>query len=247
MFKSIATWALVASSAAVVIAGPVPEVDARDLAEPMPLLARSFGSEAIELEAREPEDIEMEARDIEARAGKTISAIATFDNLLAGGDTRREIGNYGALQWQAINVAKIGTNNLLGVNAFSKPNVAVYGAVTGVTKNTPTITSQYSGSKTASFSIDSFYFGCNAGTLLTLIAVPTNCKLAIAGYDKSNKLIAYQSFLFTKTISLTANMVKAQLPATFKGLNRVVVLSSYSAGILGATLIDNFNYTVTAV
>lgn len=102
MFKSIATWALVASSAAVVIAGPVPEVDARDLAEPMPLLARSFGSEAIELEAREPEDIEMEARDIEARAGKTISAIATFDNLLAGGDTRREIGNYGALQWQAI-------------------------------------------------------------------------------------------------------------------------------------------------
>ena len=118
-----------------------------------------------------------------------------------------------------------------------------------MTKNIPTITTQYSGSKTASFSIDSFYFGCNAGTVLTLVAAPTHCRLAIAGYDKKNTVIAYQSFLFSPSISVTANMIKAQLNTQFsKGaLDHVVMLTSYSVGILGATLIDNFNYTVTAV
>ncbi|KAF7527681.1 hypothetical protein G7054_g10411 [Neopestalotiopsis clavispora] len=245
MFSSIAALVLLAAS--VVNAGPLPDIDPRDIAEPMPLVAREF--EMNQLAAREPESFELEDRDLEARAGKQIKALATFDTLLAGADTLRAIGNYGALQWQGINVAKIGSSISLGVNAFSKPNVAVYGALTQVTKNIPTITTQYSGSKTASFSIDSFYFGCNAGTVLTLVAAPTHCRLAIAGYDKKNTVIAYQSFLFSPSISVTANMIKAQLNTQFsKGaLDHVVMLTSYSVGILGATLIDNFNYTVTAV
>ncbi|ETS73487.1 hypothetical protein PFICI_14433 [Pestalotiopsis fici W106-1] len=247
MFKSIASLALLASSVAVSIAGPLPDIDPRDLAEPMPLVAREF--ELNQLQAREPEDFALEDRDLEARAGKTINAVATFDTLVAGGNTlTRAIGNYGALQWSGINVVKVGTNNLFGVNAYSKPNVAVYGAITNVLSNVPTIKTQYSGSKTASFSIDSFYFGCNAGTALTLVAAPTDCRLAIAGYDKSSKVIAYQSFIYRPAVAVTANMIKAQLNAQFKApLDHVVILTSYSVGILGATLIDNFNYTVTAV
>jgi hypothetical protein len=98
MFSSVAALVLLAAS--VVNAGPLPDIDPRDIAEPMPLVAREF--EMSQLAAREPESFELEDRDLEARAGKQIKALATFDTLLAGADTLRAIGNYGALQWQGI-------------------------------------------------------------------------------------------------------------------------------------------------
>jgi len=149
-------------------------------------------------------------------------------------------------------IAALKTTSLLaGIKAFSPTTVGAYGLLTNLLNNNPVITADFSGSKTLSFSMSSFYFGCTGVTT----AVPSKCRVAVSGYNKANKRIAYQYFDFVPTTSsiastlgltLASNMQYAKLPNTFTGLTYVRFATSYTGiGILGTTAIDNVKYSIT--
>ncbi|KAK6070707.1 hypothetical protein SCUP515_08316 [Seiridium cupressi] len=229
MLKSISTWVLVAS-AALAIAEPI-SLDARDLAEPMPLEAR-----------------EMETREVEARTVR--NGLATFDtdNISAGIAAVKELGYYGGVYYQGIDAVALGVNGkvVAGVKPASEPNVAAFGITTQVLRSKAAIRSNFTGSVTKSFSLKSLYFGCAVGTVESVASVAISCKFALAGYDAQSNLLAYQAFNFSPDKGLTSNMIKATFNSDFQDLVYVRLAATYGGlNILGATLIDNITYTIT--
>lgn len=133
---------------------------------------------------------------------------------------------------------------LTGLKPFSSPNVATYGSFSQLLNKVPVVTTQYSGSIVSNFSMSYFYYGCSTSSLTQLLSVPTKCNVAAAGYNRAGKLLAYQLFNYNPSSSLSANLQLGAFSTKFKGLDHVRFASTYSAGILGATQIDNLRYTL---
>ncbi|KAF2484077.1 hypothetical protein BDY17DRAFT_294940 [Neohortaea acidophila] len=104
---------------------------------------------------------------------KAIPVNATFDDLTALPITvpliENEIGNYDYLFWSSFYAASsevadtsISTTGLIGLIPQSPPNVAASEGATTNVFDTPTLYSNYTGSKTVYFDLKSFYFGCTA-------------------------------------------------------------------------------------
>ncbi|KAH6657985.1 hypothetical protein BKA67DRAFT_556879 [Truncatella angustata] len=253
MFKNIATWALLA--AALVQAAPATfdvdtELEIRDL-ELEAVLKRDL--EPFELETRgvelEDRDIELDDRDIETRASRTLSGLANFDAKVANSVPTKELGIYGGLFWQGFGLVRK-DSTLTGVRPFSAPNVAVYGPITRLTNNArAVVTTQYSGSIAANFTLSQFYYGCSTTTVLSTLALPTRCNVAAAGYNRAGKLLAYQLFPeYTPGVGLSANLVLGIFTNKFVGLDHVIFASTYSIGpLLGATVIDDVKYTLKTI
>lgn len=108
----------------------------------------------------------------------------------------------------------------------------------------PYIPTQYSGSVTATFDFESFYFGCELGTVETGASVPLSCNVTVTG-SKATAEIAQESFFFSvETSQALAPMIKAELSEKIKGLDTVTFSSEYESGQdIGATLLDNLSYT----
>ncbi|KAK9772792.1 hypothetical protein AB5N19_03223 [Seiridium cardinale] len=245
MYKSLATLALLA--AALVQAVPAP-IDAADVE----LDARDFELEDRDLEAAravldfelEARDFELDEREVDARATKTLNGLADFEKVDTSAAGLNQIGKYGGLFWSGIGAVNAGTGSkILGIQPVSPKNAAIYGTLTSAITTKPILTAQFSGSQTTSFSIDSLYFGC-VGQIAIL---PTRCVVALAGYDSTNKLIAFQKLLFNPAsgIKVTASMQYAKLNNQFKGLSYVRLASTYSGiNLLGSTLFDNIKYSI---
>ncbi|ETS73959.1 hypothetical protein PFICI_13825 [Pestalotiopsis fici W106-1] len=180
MFKSIATWALLASAA--VYAAPAEEISSRAV----------------------------------------LKGLADFERVSTTSQGTSQIGYYGGLQYNGLGAVTAGTSRrtIPGLYPRSGTNVAAFGnAASGL--GNPVITSQFSGSKTANFTIGSLFFGC-----VDASNQPVGCKLALAGYNSRGVLIAYQAFYFTPSGGATNNLSPAYLDA-FVGVSTVRLAAAY--------------------
>lgn len=130
-----------------------------------------------------------------------------------------------------------------GIEPKSYPNAGAYGLTADVTRTPPKITSDYPGSETEFFDFKSFYFGCVAGAVTSVASAPVECELTVIGYNSSHE-VARQTFTYSPGIALRADMMRADLSDEFRGINHATFESKHDVtGVLGATLLDDLNYT----
>lgn len=153
------------------------------------------------------------------------------------------IGTYQDLVWDRFNVINIG-NALTGVAAQSKPNVAVQYIISGSSvSNTATL--KPASSKTAYFSLQSFYFGCVPSSQETAAGAAIPCTLTLTGKRKG-KVVVTQDISFTPA-GLTGLLVSPMKKQEFAGAwTNVDEVDFQQTGLLGAAtsvLYDNVKYT----
>lgn len=120
---------------------------------------------------------------------------------------------------------------------------------------------------TDTFDFESFYFGCVVMTLeavcfpfsrlniyqgtvaniyIQVASVPLSCDVTVTGF-KASLEVARETFSFEYdllTDLLTADVVKAELSDTFKGIDSATFSTEYDiSDAVGATLLDNLSYT----
>ncbi|KAH6645335.1 hypothetical protein BKA67DRAFT_696426 [Truncatella angustata] len=228
MLKNIATFVILA--AAFVKGFPVVDNTAVEL-----------GARDVEVNTRDA--FVSEERDIEARALVNLTGFADFEAIDTSGLGINEIGYYGGLFWRGIAAVSAGNGGLLAaIRPRSPTNVGAFGALTRLLNGRAFITSRFFGSRTQSFGISSFFFGCN-GAALTL---PVSCRIAVAGYDSLDRLVAYQTFTFNPTDTVISNMQPAILRSSFSsGLTTIRLATDYDGlNVLGSTSFDNIRYTI---
>lgn len=131
---------------------------------------------------------------------------------------------------------------VLGVKPASKPNVAAY----DLTNPDPKMTTQYDGSVTDTFDFASFFAGCVVDTQETALSVVTSCKITVQGY-RATELVAKQTFAYDSfgAVAVEAPMEQFTLSQDFQKLDTVTFQTDYLVtALLGATLLDNVQYTV---
>lgn len=95
---------------------------------------------------------------------------------------------------------------------------------------------------TSKFHFESFYLGCVFATGESVTSKPVSCSVTLIE-SKASVEVARQTFDFDPgTLSVTANMIEAQLRQEFKGVDIVRFSSTYSVPGNGATLLDNLKY-----
>lgn len=139
--------------------------------------------------------------------------------------------------------------SIAGIKANSPPNYAAFSTldVATLTQGQPAMSVNYADSAIDHFDLKSFYYGCAVGTQLTVIGVPTSCKITITGYSDiaATQKVAEQTFEF-KTgnglLQTNAQMIKATVSPSFKNLKQVNFAVTSSLLVTG--LIDSVGYTV---
>lgn len=154
------------------------------------------------------------------------------------------IGTYKGLNWDGFNVIDISVAPT-GLNAQTKPNVAVQYLLSTGADNTATL--KPASSKTAYFSLQSFYFGCVAGTQETLASVPLACSLTLTGKRKG-KVVVTQDISFSPAGLLKSNLKKQTFAGAWTNVDEVDfkqsgLLSSATMGVL----YDNVQFTTFTV
>ncbi|KAL6715606.1 hypothetical protein ACLMJK_006567 [Lecanora helva] len=170
---------------------------------------------------------------------------ATFDTLPAIPDESRlsPVGIYQGLSYQGINVNQPGLLNetFNGVMPESFPNQAA------VLSDPGNITSVYPGSKTKSFTVNSFYYGCGLKLQQAALEPAAACSVTVTGYAAgSGKVVATQEFRFTpaEVVDLMNPPTLGTLNSKFTGLEKVSFKYAPSATVL--LLLDNIIGSTTS-
>ncbi|KAK6534749.1 hypothetical protein TWF281_006050 [Arthrobotrys megalospora] len=170
--------------------------------------------------------------------------VANFDSFPLSVLNINYIGEYKNLYWQAMTVGS-STLQVTGVKAYSGDNVAAWSLDTMLLQGTPAMLADYQNSKTESFDLCGFAYGCALPTGQGAIAVPSQCTLTVKGYFDSGKFIERK--LTYDPTGLRQQMVKTPegIFSDFKGLKKVTFettgLLGTSATVVG--LIDDVSYT----
>ena len=135
-----------------------------------------------------------------------------FDDLptIPGEGLLSPVGIYKGINFENFDVASEGVLNesTAGLIAHSNPNVAIFLA-NSTTKYL--LTTLYPGSKTKSFSLSSFYYGCDAVLDQGAVSVAVACTITVTGYRAgSSAPYTTQTFDFTP-----AEPVDLMNPLTF--------------------------------
>ncbi|KAI3394742.1 hypothetical protein diail_2271 [Diaporthe ilicicola] len=135
--------------------------------------------------------------------------------------------------------------NILGAVLTGRPNALYYGGINGLltTSGVPTMAVVDPDRRQYVMDFRSFSFGC-----LALIAKPTSCTVTVNGYF-SGSLVATQQFNFVAPLlSLSLELKQAVLSREFWDwlqVDTVTFATAYDGlGILGATVLDDFEYTI---
>lgn len=151
------------------------------------------------------------------------------------------VGTYKGLNYDGFNVINVGSAPL-GVAAQSKPNVVVTGLVSTGLTNTATL--KPASSKTAYFSLQSFYFGCVAATQESLASVPTACSLTLTGKRKGKVVVTQQISFNPGLLALNSPMKKQTFAGAWTNVDEIDFKQSSLLGAAAvAVLYDNFQYT----
>ncbi|KAK6506908.1 hypothetical protein TWF481_005365 [Arthrobotrys musiformis] len=174
-----------------------------------------------------------------------ICEVADFDSFPLSVLNINYIGEYKSLYWQAMTVGS-STLQITGVNAHSGNNVAAWSVDTILLQGTPAILADYRDSKTESFDLCGFAYGCALPTGQGAVAVPSKCTLTVKGYFGSGKSV--EKVLTYDPTGLREEMVETPdgLFSEFRGLKKVIFeatgLLGTSATVVG--LIDDVSYAV---
>jgi len=153
------------------------------------------------------------------------------------------IGTYQDLVWDRFNVINVG-NAVTGVAAQSKPNVAVQYILSGNSLDN-TATLKPASSKTAYFSLQSFYFGCVPSSQETLAGAAIPCTLTLTGKRKG-KVVVKQDISFAPqglAGLLVSNMKKQEFAGAWTNVDEVDFQQTGLLGAATSVLYDNFKYT----
>ncbi|KAL8706258.1 MAG: hypothetical protein Q9201_000695 [Fulgogasparrea decipioides] len=105
---------------------------------------------------------------------------------------------------------------------------------------TPAITSIYSGSEVRYFTLKSFYFGCEANSVVSVADVALQCTIFVAGFkDGQEKGSATYTFSPTAANVVRPSMIQAKLPDDFVELQNVTVIQDNPK--LKALVLDDIN------
>lgn len=174
----------------------------------------------------------------------TLLTVSQFDDIVVADAplSLQPIGTYQDLVWDRFNVINVG-NALTGVAAQSKPNVAVQYILSGGLGDTATL--KPASSKTAYFSLQSFYFGCVPSSQETAAGAAIACTLTLTGKRKG-KVVVTQNISFAPA-GLTGLLVSPMKKQEFAGAwSNVDEVDFQQTGLLGAAtsvLYDNVKYT----
>lgn len=127
-----------------------------------------------------------------------------------------------------------------GVFAQSKPNVAVQYILSAGLDSTATL--KPASSKTAYFSLQSFYFGCVASTQETVVGLPIACTLTLTGKRKG-KTVVTQDISFTPPRLLASNMKKQTFAGAWTNVDEVDFQQTGALSAAIGVLYDNVQFT----
>ena len=149
------------------------------------------------------------------------------------------VGIYKGLSYSNFIVAQLSQLNvsLSGVIPHSNNNVALHA---GATSGTPAITAKFSGSKTKSFSLSSFYYGCDISDLNGVVSDARACNIIVLGYKAgSSSPVANETFVFKplEEVDVMNPPTFGKFSAKFTGLQTVTFTTIPST--LTATIIDD--------
>ncbi|KAJ0114633.1 hypothetical protein J7T55_004877 [Diaporthe amygdali] len=173
--------------------------------------------------------------------------IDSYDDVVSKGLVNfTALGHYGDVDYTGLAVAKASElSQTLGIVPQSMPNTVYYGGVNGLLSSTevkistPIRGPTDMGSYDRLFKPHSFWFGC-----LTLSAKPGSCNVTVTSYQYEQ---AAQTQVFRFEASATAlsvNMTKAVFSDDFTFVHGLIFTTSFdTVGVLGATVLDNFEYT----
>ncbi|KAH6646553.1 hypothetical protein BKA67DRAFT_649851 [Truncatella angustata] len=223
MFKNIVTYTILAAA----LANGAPLVD------PLELDAR-------DILALSERDVDIAAREIAPRVVTNLTGFADFERFNVSGTTITELGYYGGLFFKGL--AAVTNAFLPALQPRSPVNIAAYGAATTTLNSNPFITSRFSGSKTQSFGVSSFFFGCADADGTGAVS----CRVAVAGYDTFNRLLAYQTLTFNPTgTSSPFALAPAVLKGAFgAGISTLRLATQYDGNVVGTTALDNIRYSI---
>ncbi|KAH8196771.1 hypothetical protein TruAng_009063 [Truncatella angustata] len=212
-------------------------------------LASSAPLDHLELDTRDVFAISerdvVATRVVAPRVVTTLTGNANFERFNVSGTTVSEVGYYGGLFYRGIAAVPNTTLSALQPRQIGS-NFGAYGAVTASLNSKPFITSRFSGSKTQSFGLTSFFFGCTDADGTTAVS----CRLAFAGYDAFNRLLAYQTFTFnprsvnTRQTSSAQALAGAVLNGAFSSGLVTIRLATQYDGDVGLTALDNIRYSI---
>ena len=153
------------------------------------------------------------------------------------------VGVYKGISYGNFLVASISTLNesAEGVTPHSNPNVALGNASTS-------LTAVFTGSKTKSFSLSSYYYGCVEGIPEGVVTVAVACTITVSGYKAgSSSPFTSQTFKFTpqQVVDLMNPPVLGTFSSKFTNLQRVT-LAVQSAATPVALIVDNLVGTTTS-
>lgn len=130
-------------------------------------------------------------------AATTTSFDANYDDLPAteAGSVASGLGTYNALTYNSFIVVSNSLALAGGVAPHSPPNNIITGASFQSTNGTPSITVAPPYTK---FSLNSFWFGCDAELQEAVVNVATQCTITLAAFEEaSEEEVAVASYTFT--------------------------------------------------
>lgn len=151
------------------------------------------------------------------------------------------IGTYKGLNWDGFNVIDVSLAPV-GVAPQTKPNVAVQYILTTGLSNTATL--KPASSKTAYFSLQSFYFGCVASSQETAAGVPISCSLTLTGKRKGKTVVTQDvSFSPNGLLGLTSTMKKQTFAGAWTNVDEVDFKQTQLLAAATSVLYDNVQFT----
>ena len=149
------------------------------------------------------------------------------------------VGIYKGISYENFDVASANILNesASGIIPHSDPNVAI--AIT-IASTPPTLTALYSGSKTKTFSLSSFYYGCTAETAQGAVSIAVPCNITVTGYKAgSSSPYAAQTFKFVpeEPVDVMNPLTLGTFSTKFQTLQNVTF--AVEPSLLTGLLIDN--------
>ena len=159
--------------------------------------------------------------------------------------TLTPVGTYMGLSYTGFDVADLSElgESAAGVIPHSIPNVALSG-------RTPrSVISQYTNTKTASFALNSWYYGCVLADQQGVVSTAKACNVTVTGYKAgSSTPVAQQLFVFTpqEEVDVMNPPTFGTFSSKFSSSNLVNVTFNVQPSTLTAFIIDNLIGTTTS-
>lgn len=172
------------------------------------------------------------------RATTSLTNCSQYDDLFTvpGEGLITPVGVYQGISYENIDVASASILNESadGLIPHSDPNVAIL-----VTTSTtpPTLTAQYSDSKTKSFSLSSVYYGCAAQTLQGVVSAAVACNITVTGYTAGSSTTQTFRFVPDEPVDVMNPLAFGTFSAKFQNLQSATF--SVSPPLGAGAFIDN--------